>query len=312
MTDEFNDDLDEDIGFLPADDDQDDDLDEDFGFSFDGLTQAEIDAINSEDDDEEDESGSQGDDDDSAADGTGEANDGKNPKQANGTDDSAADNAATGEQAEWEAEAATLAEKRAAIDNEYDAEVEKLTDLGRKWDDGEIADGAYNAEKAKIDRNLKRIEAREATLVTKEDSVNERQSSAEQQQQDEFIAIATAFFDKPENSVFVQGSPEHAALSQQYDFAVANNPVGTPYDVLLNKARQAVSVHMTLPEVTKGVAKKMKPEDKIMPSISTMPSVVANNPDAGKYQHLDKLSGQDYENAIAGMSEEQQRQYLHG
>ncbi len=285
-------DVDEQIATESAEDDDDD-------FDFSGLTQAEIDAINANDDDEE-ESVSQ------------EDNDDQNTRQANGTDDSAADNAAAGEQAEWEAEAATLAEKRAALDTDYEAEIEKLKALGEKWDDGAMQDGAYHAEKAVIDRNIKRIEAREAMLISQEDSISERQSTAEQQEQDKFIAVATAFFDKPENSVFVQGSPEHAALSQQYDFAVANSPKGTPYETLLAKARTAVGVHMTLPEVTKEKPQKVKPEDKIMPSISGMPSAVANNPDASKYQHLDKLSGQDYENAIAGMSEDQQRQYLHG
>ena len=289
-------DVDEQIATESAEDDDDD-------FDFSGLTQAEIDAINANDDDEE-ESVSQEDNDDSAD---------KSDDKADGVEDTAGtEDTDASQQEALQAQSATLAEKRAALDTDYEAEIEKLKALGEKWDDGAMQDGAYHAEKAVIDRNIKRIEAREAMLISQEDSINERQSTAEQQEQDKFIAVATAFFDKPENSVFVQGSPEHAALSQQYDFAVANSPKGTPYETLLAKARTAVGVHMTLPEVTKEKPQKVKPEDKIMPSISGMPSAVANNPDASKYQHLDKLSGQDYENAIAGMSEDQQRQYLHG
>lgn len=321
MSDDMNDDFEVDNDDLPADTDNhvDGDDGEDDGFGFEGLTQAEIDAINAEDGDDDDsddeaddDSGAQGADADSDAHADSQVDDYQATKQTTDDTGTGADDTDTSQQNDWQAEAATVADKRTAIDAEYDAEVEKLAELGKKYDDGDIMDGAYNAEKAKIDRNLKRIEVREAELVVKEDSISERQNTAEQTAQAEFIEVANAFFEKPENSVFVQGSPEHAALSQQYDFAVSNNPQGTPYEVLLNKARSAVAVHMTLPEV-KAVAptKGKKPEDKIMPSISGMPSVVANSADAGKFAHIEKLTGQDYENAVANMSEEQERAFLH-
>lgn len=313
MTDDMNDDFEVDtseLENLPADavDDTDDATDDDWTA---GLTDDEIAAIEAEEGDN-DESDS---DNDGAADDidTTEA-DAANADEAgsdidnhtDSNDTSAADN-------DYQQEAATVAEKRTAIDAEFDAKLAELEALGKQYDDGDILDGAYNAAKARLDRELKRIEAREAELVTKEDAIAERETSQQEQFQNDFAVAVGDFMSRPENAAFVEGSPEFAALDQQLGVIAQSMPPGTPFDVLLNKARTAVSSYMDLPEAEKQdkpADKNVKPEPEHMPSISNMPSVVANSNEGNKFAHLDKLGGPELERAIADMSEAQQTEYL--
>lgn len=287
------------------DDYDDDSLDEDFGLSYDGLTQAEIDAIDSE--------GSDDDEADSDNDSTADADDSGDDVAADNAETDSADDTDTTDQDDHQQEAATVAEKRTAIDAEFDAKHAELAALGEQYDNGDILDGAYNAAKVRIERDLKRIEAREAELVTKEDAIAERETSQQEQFQTDFAVAVGDFMARPENAAFVEGSPEFAALNQQLGIVAQSVPPGTPFDVLLDKARAAVSSYMTLPEAgkqDKPADKNVKPEPEHMPSISNMPSVVANSNEGNKFAHLDKLGGPELERAIADMSEAQQAEYL--
>lgn len=145
MTDDVNDDFDIDTTELdmPADaiDDTDDgSLDEDFGLSYDGLTQAEIDAINADD----------GDDEEVDTDNDSDATDDDTPNEPT-PNDTDVDDADT--QDDWQAEAATVADKRNAIDAEFDAKHAELAELGEQYDNGDILDGAYNTAKVRIERD---------------------------------------------------------------------------------------------------------------------------------------------------------------
>lgn len=267
--------------------------DEDY---FVGLTDEEIAAINSDDAETE-----LADDADSDSDVTGteaDINDKSNADSDNGDSDSD----------DWQQEVQTVADRRATIDAEFEAKLAELAELGQKYDDGDIYDGAYNAEKARIERELKRIEVREAELVTKEDEIATRENQTKEAQQAEFATAVSGFMAKPENSVFVEGSAEFAALDQQLGVIASNMPPGTPFDVLLDKARAAVGAYLDLPQP--GKQDKQESNKQTMPSISGMPSVVPNANDNSKYAHLDKLSGPELERAIADMSEEQQIAYL--
>ena len=304
MPDDMNDDFEVDtseLENLPADavEDTDDATDDDFDFA--GLTDDEIAAIEAEEgsDDDETDSDNDGaaDDIDTTEDDTGNADE--------------ADDADTDD--DYQQEAATVAEKRTAIDAEFDAKHAELAALGEQYDNGDILDGAYNAAKVRIERDLKRIEAREAELVTKEDAIAERETSQQEQFQNDFAVAVGDFMARPENAAFVEGSPEFAALDQQLGVIAQSMPPGTPFDVLLNKARTAVSSYMDLPEAEKQdkpADKNVKPEPEHMPSISNMPAVVANSNEGNKFAHLDKLGGPELERAIADMSEAQQAEYL--
>ena len=288
---------------LPADNSQvgDDDLDEDYGLSYDGLTQAEIDAIDADEGDDD-----EGDDDSNSDDDN--ADDTKTDKPS----DNAADSGANDN--DWQAEVDTVASKRAAIDAEFDAKHAELAELGEQYDNGDILDGAYNTAKVRIERDLKRIEARETELVTKEDAIAERETSQQEQAQNDFAVAANDFMARTENAIFVEGSPEFAALDNQLGMVAQSMPPGTPFDVLLDKARAAVSSYMTLPEVaktdSKPAEKAVKQDPETMPSISNMPAVVPNTNDGNKFAHLDKLDGPALERAISDMSEAQQAEYL--
>lgn len=301
MPDDMNDDFEVDtseLENLPADavGDTDDATDDDWTA---GLTDDEIAAIEAEegsDDDEADsDNDSTADDIDTTEDDTGNAD------EADDADD------------DYQQEVATVAEKRTAIDAEFDAKLAELDALGEQYDNGDILDGAYNTAKVRIERDLKRIEAREAELVTKEDAIAERETSQQEQFQNDFAAAVGDFMARPENAAFVEGSPEFAALDQQLGVIAQSMAPGTPFDVLLNKARTAVSSYMDLPEAgkqNKPADKNVKPEPEHMPSISNMPSVVANSNEGNKFAHLDKLGGPELERAIADMSEAQQAEYL--
>lgn len=320
MPDDMNDDFEVDTTDLdvPADavEDTDDATDGDFDFA--GLTDEEIEAINAEETDETAASDSESDSDDTddsgSDDGDNDTAEGDSTASDEVVDSDSADDSDNGNDDDYEAEAATVAEKRAAIDTEFDAKLAELEELGEKYDSGDMLDGAYNAAKARLDRELKRIEVREAELITKEDTIAERETSQQEQFQNDFAVAVTDFMGKAENKTFVEGSPEFAALDQQLGVIAQSMPPGTPFDVLLNKARQAVSSYMDLPEAekeeSKPVKKDVKPEPEHMPSISNMPSVVPNSNDDGKFSHLDKLDGPALERAIADMSEAQQNEYL--
>lgn len=308
MPDDMNDDFEVDtseLENLPADavEDTDDATDDDFDFA--GLTDDEIAAIEAEEGSDDDEADS---DNDGAADDIDTTED--DTGNADEADDADVDNDADDD---YQQEAATVAEKRTAIDAEFDAKHAELAALGEQYDNGDILDGAYNAAKVRIERDLKRIEAREAELVTKEDAIAERETSQQEQFQTDFAAAVGDFMARPENAAFVEGSPEFAALDQQLGVIAQSMPPGTPFDVLLNKARTAVSSYMDLPEAEKQdkpADKNVKPEPEHMPSISNMPAVVANSNEGNKFAYLDKLGGPELERAIADMSEAQQAEYL--
>ena len=308
MPDDMNDDFEVDtseLENLPADavGDTDDATDDDWTA---GLTDDEIAAIEAEEGSDDDEA-------DSDNDGAADADDAGDDVAADNAETDSADDTDTTDQDDHQQEAATVAEKRTAIDAEFDAKHAELAALGEQYDNGDILDGAYNAAKVRIERDLKRIEAREAELVTKEDAIAERETSQQEQFQTDFAVAVGDFMARPENAAFVEGSPEFAALDQQLSVIAQSMPPGTPFDVLLNKARTAVSSYMDLPEAgkqNKPADKNVKPEPEHMPSISNMPSVVANSNEGNKFAHLDKLGGPELERAIADMSEAQQAEYL--
>lgn len=307
MPDDMNDDFEVDtseLENLPADavGDTDDATDDDWTA---GLTDDEIAAIEAEEGSDDDEADS---DNDGAADDIDTTED--DAGNADEADDVDADNDADDD---YQQEAATVAEKRTAIDAEFDAKHAELAALGEQYDNGDILDGAYNTAKIRIERDLKRIEAREAELVTKEDAIAERETSQQEQFQNDFAVAVGDFMARPENAAFVEGSPEFAALDQQLGVIAQSMAPGTPFDVLLDKARAAVSSYMDLPEAgkqNKPADKNVKPEPEHMPSISNMPAVVANSNEGNKFAHLDKLGGPELERAIADMSEAQQAEYL--
>ena len=314
MPDDMNDDFDIDTSELDsadidALDDGDDDLDEDFGLSYDGLTQAEIDAINSPESDDDDSDQEEGAEVDSNND-SGASDDATTDDVET---DSTGDTDTIPQNDDFTQEAATVADKRTALDAEFDAKHAELAALGEQYDNGDILDGAYNTAKVRIERDLKRIEARESELVAKEDAIAERETSKQEQFQNDWQVAATNFMERPENKIFVDGSPEFAALDNQVGIISQSMPPNTPFDVLLNKARQAVSSYMTLPDAGKSnvpADKNRKPDPEHMPSISNMPSVVANSNEDNKFSHLDKLDGPALERAISDMSEAQQNEYL--
>ena len=314
MPDDMNDDFEIDTTDLdlPADNSQvnDDDLDEDYGLSYDGLTQAEIDAIDAIDADEGGDDEGDSDNDGAADDIDTTEDDADNADEADSAD---ADNDSADDD-DYQQEAATVAEKRTAIDAEFDAKHAELAELGEQYDNGDILDGAYNTAKVRIERDLKRIEARETELVTKEDAIAERETSKQEQFQNDFASAANDFMARTENAIFVEGSPEFAALDNQLGMVAQSMPPGTPFDVLLDKARAAVSSYMTLPEVikteSKPAEKAVKQDPETMPSISNMPAVVPNTNDGNKFAHLDKLDGPALERAISDMSDVQQAEYL--
>ena len=309
MSDDMNDDFEVDTSELEnlpaaAVEDTDDATDDDFDFA--GLTDDEIAAIEAEEGSDDDEA-------DSDNDSTADADDAGDDVAADNAETDSADDTDTTDQDDYQQEVATVAEKRTAIDAEFDAKHAELAALGEQYDNGDILDGAYNAAKVRIERDLKRIEAREAELVTKEDAIAERETSQQEQFQNDFAVAVGDFMARPENAAFVEGSPEFAALDQQLGVIAQSMPPGTPFDVLLNKARTAVSSYMDLPEAEKQdkpADKNVKPEPEHMPSISNMPAVVANSNEGNKFAHLDKLGGPELERAIADMSEAQQAEYL--
>lgn len=288
--------------------DDDDDLD------FENLTEEEIAAINSIEGEDEDDANEDMDEVDDA--------EAENESNADVDDGADADESTTGSKSDDDKdradidvtnEAELVAIERTAIDEKYDAALQKLTDLGNKLDEGEIYDGAYQAEKAKIEREITRLQAADIKLSEKEDALAIQGETERQSHVVAFDTAVASFMNLPENQIFNDSkSAAFSALDKQLGFVAETMPPGTDFMTMLNAARKAVGAYIDLPESNTGkqASKPAEKEERYLPNISNMPSVVANTNEANKYAHIDKLSGPEQEKAIASMSDDARADYL--
>lgn len=221
---------------------------------------------------------------------------------------------------DYNAKLASFAERQADIDARFEANLQAIRDLGDKYNDGDVSEGEYQAELARLQREGRKLDYEEQTLINQQSQVQTQSDVTEAQIQAEFQRQADEFLARDENAVFMAGSPELTALDQQLQILATTLPPTTPFNVLFDKARAVVATYMDLPalptdkagetDATVKVTVKPKQPD-IPPNLGMMPSAVSNS-SMGKFVHLDKLEGVEFDQAFSRLSEAEQNEYLRG
>lgn len=208
---------------------------------------------------------------------------------------------------------ADFAQRESDIDARFEQNVEALRELANKYTDGEIGEGDYQAEKARLDREARKIEFEEQALLNQKSQVQTQADVQQAQIQNDFTSAADAFLDRPENKdVFVAGSPELTALDQQIQILSQTLPPTTTYAELFDKARSVVATYMNLPSSGGEAQQPQKanvPQPTIPPNLGQMQAVVNNSVD-DKFAHIDKLSGLDYDRALERLSDAELTEYM--
>ena len=208
---------------------------------------------------------------------------------------------------------ADFAQRESDIDARFEQNVEALRELANKYTDGEIGEGDYQAEKARLDREARKIEFEEQALLSQKSQVQTQADVQQAQIQNDFTSAADAFLDRPENKdVFVAGSPELTALDQQIQILSQTLPPTTTYVELFDKARSVVATYMNLPSAGGEAQQPQKanvPQPTIPPNLGQMQAVVNNSVD-DKFAHIDKLSGLDYDRALERLSDAELTEYM--
>ena len=208
---------------------------------------------------------------------------------------------------------ADFAQRESDIDARFEQNVEALRELANKYTDGEIGEGDYQAEKARLDREARKIEFEEQALLNQKSQVQTQADAQQAQIQNDFTSAADAFLDRPENKdVFVAGSPELTALDQQIQILSQTLPPTTTYAELFDKARSVIATYMNLPSAGGEAQQHQKanvPQPTIPPNLGQMQAVVNNSVD-DKFAHIDKLSGLDYDRALERLSDAELTEYM--
>ena len=216
-------------------------------------------------------------------------------------------------QVDIQSQLADFAQRESDIDARFEQNVEALRELANKYTDGEIGEGDYQAEKARLDREARKIEFEEQALLNQKSQVQTQADVQQAQIQNDFTSAADAFLDRPENKdVFVAGSPELTALDQQIQILSQTLPPTTTYAELFDKARSVVATYMNLPSAGGEAQQPQKanvPQPTIPPNLGQMQAVVNNSVD-DKFAHIDKLSGLDYDRALERLSDAELTEYM--
>ena len=210
-----------------------------------------------------------------------------------------------------------LTERQSELDErigELESELESLAD---QFDEGEIGQGKYDAEKSRIDRELQRLDQQSESITSQIAEANSRTAQAQQAQADAFAAASSKFLDRPENEVFRQPGIFQDSFNTMMRQVAAELPATATYDELMDRTRDELAKVMRLPasgeqeqaKSTSGKQSKRPDSSRIPPDIGGMSAVVQNTP-SHRFSHLDALDGVALEDALAEMSETERAAYL--
>ena len=200
------------------------------------------------------------------------------------------------------------------LTSEYTVAKNELTDLKQKWEDGELTEAEYNIETSALERKMARLEGKIEAAEEQAEEEAEKIERYNQQVQAAWNQEEKAFFEQPENKKFLE-SPRMMKALNEIVTELQQKPNLTPKDFnkLLKDARN--SYVQEFGEFYQGAkstpSKPAKPQPKIPQTLGNVPAALPNA-DGNKFAHLDKLSGKDYEAALAKLSPEDQEAYLRG
>ncbi len=196
---------------------------------------------------------------------------------------------------------ASLLDQKEAITGKMDALVDK-------YDAGDISDAKYQVELAKLNSDLQVVTSHISTVSAEVQQVS---SSRE----NEFNQAAIAFMSEPENAVFHDEASVHYKVLQEEVNKLAQS--GLSYPELLQQARDNAAKIVVIPQKAASpaaqppaAAKQPRKQPEIPPNMGSVPAITQNESPSNEFAHLEKLSGLEYEDALASMSEDKRARYL--
>ncbi|WP_288382322.1 hypothetical protein [uncultured Acinetobacter sp.] len=215
-------------------------------------------------------------------------------------------------------ELAELTQQKEDAQGQIDDVLEKLEKLGEDFDNGEIGQGKYEAQKIRLQRELNQCEAQLAHVENQHSTLSktsaEQTLSRQEAINQAWANDAKAFIDKPENEL-LKNNPNMAHAFDQTLVALgqAGQLEGLSNHKVLETVRAAMAIRY--PELNKAVErpqeKKSKPthEGFVPPvSLASVPSVDIID-DIDPFAHINKLSGIAYEIALSKLTPQQLREY---
>lgn len=311
-----------------------------------GLTQEEIDAINEVDPDQDDNAlakiaGEDGDDDDNADDDDDNGNDddgaddGDDDDSTN--DDAAGDNGTSGGAADGDGAAGSdggddgdlfagiepddvafnlklsgklLPEFEEQVDEAYSASDAKIDLVEHKFTNGEIDDQERRAEVRKIERERDNA-IREINAASINAETNQQKWQAEQQaffKQHQAYTQPLLFNALNAEVVRIANLPESAGKSGLQVLLAAKASIDKQLQAVTGKAPTAGQEQK--PASGKKAEGKPKAERPGVQTLGGVPTAQSADTGGDKWAHIDKLSGMDYERALANMSDADRTAYL--
>lgn len=215
-----------------------------------------------------------------------------------------------------------LAENIGTKTAELEAVSAELDELAKQYDEGDIAQGAYDRQKSKLEaqeRNLQNdiaADTRSQADIVEKDT--QRNAILSQRYEQDFASYAAVFFAREENKIFSTDQAAHLALQETINrMAESGMSANLTPKQTIDAARAHVAISLQLP--TPVVSSQNKPKGnqrktpiEVMPSISNMPSVMGNGVELGEFAQLEKLTGLAYETALSKLPEATRERYLHG
>lgn len=198
----------------------------------------------------------------------------------------------------------------------------ELDELAQKYDDGDIAQGAYDRQKAKLESKERSIQSAidsdtnaQRQIVDKD---TQRSAILSERYEKQFNDYSTAFLALPENQIFVTDQAARLKLQETINrMGESGMSDGLTAKQTIDAARAHVAISLQLPPPV--VLSQDKPKGKgrqtpiaVPPSVAAMSAVMGNGVDVGEFAHLDKLSGLAYETALSKMSESARERYFNG
>lgn len=217
----------------------------------------------------------------------------------------AAAEVAAAERAPVRSTAPLLHRPPADIDQQIDGAKQAQRDLAAKFDAGDLSALEYEQQRQEIDDKLFDLRTEKSRGAQSFDSLKHHFLNA---------AVPSFLADHPE---YAEGSPLYDALDEKVKILQVTTYKDNPFDErLLGEAHSAINAirGISAPTSTTKAAIPPKPtaDREIMPGLGGLPSAGEDNleGDGGRFAHLDRLSGLDYETALAALSQSDRDRYL--
>ena len=208
-------------------------------------------------------------------------------------------------------------ERISALDTEYD---QKAAELATKYENGEMSFSEYRKEERNLSRTYEdvRYELQERNLKAEIAAEHSRQSAAQKWDVEQNLFYA-------DNPDYKADPILRGALSAQLELMYADEKnagksglwflreAGKAIDEKFNRS---VPVQATKQNVTKlreaedTLAKRKARHPEIPKTLADVPAAEANDDGGNEFAYLDKLSGTDYEQALARLTDRDRERYM--